>query len=56
LVRPAMVGAEVGDFIGVGGDKDVVELGTGFGGFVDPCEHRASGDGSEDFAGEAGGG
>ncbi len=48
--------AEVGDFVGVGGDEDAVELGAGAGGFVDPGEHGASGDGAKDFAGQAGGG
>ena len=48
--------AEVGDFFGVGGDEDLVELGAGAGGFVDPGKHGASGDGAEDFAGQAGGG
>ena len=51
-----MDGAEAGDFVGVGGDEDVVELGAGAGGFVDPGEHGAAGDGAKDFAGEAGGG
>jgi hypothetical protein len=46
--------AEGGYFFGVGGDKDLVELGAGSGGLVDPGEHGFSGDGAEDFAGEAG--
>ncbi len=48
--------AEIGYFVGVGGDDDVVELGAGAGGLVDPGEHGASGDGAKDFTGEAGGG
>ena len=48
-----MLGAEFGDFVRVGGDEKLVELRTGAGGFVDPGEHGASGDGAEDFAGEA---
>ena len=56
LIGPVVVGAEVGDFFGVGGDEDLIELGAGFGGLVDPGEHGASGDGAEDFTGEAGGG
>ena len=48
--------AEVGDFVGVGGDEDLVELGAGAGGFVNPCKHWASGDGAKDFAGESRGG
>jgi len=43
--------AEVGDFVGVGGDDYSVELGAGDGGFVDPGEHGTSGDGAEDFTG-----
>ena len=39
-----MLGAEEGDFFGVGGDEDFVELGAGDGGLVDPGEHGASGD------------
>jgi hypothetical protein len=31
-------------------------LGAGDGGFVDPGEHGASGDGAKDFTGEASGG
>ena len=31
-------------------------MGAGAGGFVNPCKHWASGDGAEDFAGQAGGG
>ena len=56
LAGPVVAVAEVGDFFGVGGDEDVVELGAGAGGLVDPGEHGASGDGAEDFAGQAGGG
>jgi hypothetical protein len=54
--RPVVLEAEVGDFFGVGGDDDAVELGAGGGGFVDPGEHRPSGDDAEDFTGETGGG
>jgi hypothetical protein len=48
--------AEGGDFLGVGGDQNVGQLRAGSGGLVDPCKHGFSGDGAEDFAGEAGGG
>ena len=48
--------AEVGDFVGVGGDDYVAELGAGDGGLVDPGQHGAAGDGAKDLAGEAGGG
>ena len=48
-----MLGAEVGYFVRVRGDENFVELGAGAGGFVDPGEHGASGDGAEHFAGEA---
>ena len=54
--RPVVLVAELGDFVGVGGDDYSVELGAGDGGFVDPGEHGASGDGAKDFAGEACGG
>ncbi|MCU1252188.1 MAG: hypothetical protein JWQ49_5217 [Edaphobacter sp.] len=53
---PVVLEAEVGDFFGVGGDDDAVKLGAGGGGFVDPGEHRPSGDDAKDFTGEAGGG
>jgi hypothetical protein len=48
--------AEFGDLVGVGGDEDAVKLGAGAGGFVNPGEHGASGDGAEDFARETRGG
>ena len=50
---PIVGAAEVGYFFGVGGDEDAGELGAGTGGVVNPCKHWASGDGAEDFAGEA---
>ena len=56
LDGPGVAGAEVGYLFGVGGDEDAVELGAGAGGFVDPGEHGAAGDGAEDLAGEPGGG
>ena len=51
LDGPVVLAAEVGDFVGVGGDEDAVELGAGAGGLVDPGEHGPAGDGAEDFAG-----
>lgn len=48
--------AEVGDFVGVGGDDYVAELGAGAGGLVDPGEHGAAGDDAKDFTGETRGG
>jgi len=56
LAGPGVARAEVSDFVGVSSDEDFVELGAGSGGFVDPGEHGASGDGAEDFAGETRGG
>jgi len=56
LDGPVVLQAEVGDFFGVGGDDDAVELRAGGGGFVDPCEHRPAGDEAKDFSGEARGG
>jgi hypothetical protein len=56
LDGPLVAMAELGDFVGVGGDEDAVELGAGAGGVVDPGEHGASGDGAEDLAGKARGG
>ena len=53
---PLVAVAEFGDFVGVGGDDDAVELRTGDGRFEDPGEHGAAGDGAKDFAGEACGG
>jgi len=60
LDGPVIFMAEVGDFFGVRGDDDAGELRAGAGGFVDPGEHGAAGDGAKDFAsqtrgGEAGG-
>lgn len=52
-----MVGlADLGDFLGVGGDDEGVKLWAGSCGLVDPGEHGASGDVAEDLAGQAGGG
>ena len=45
LDGPVVAVAEVGDFVGVGGDEDAVELRAGGGGFEDPGEHGAPGDG-----------
>jgi len=53
---PVVLVAEGGDFVRVGGDEDVVELGAGAGGSVNPCKHWASGDGAKDLAGESRGG
>ena len=56
LDGPVVLAAELGDFVGVGGDDDVVELRAGAGGLVDPGEHGSAGDLAQDFAGQAGGG
>jgi len=56
LDGPVVLEAEVGYFVGVGGDDDAIELGAGGGGFVDPGEHGAAGDGAKDFSGKARGG
>ena len=48
--------AEIGDFVGVGGDDDTGELGAGAGGFVDPGEHGTTGDDAKDFTGKPCGG
>jgi hypothetical protein len=56
LDGPVILEAELGYFVGVGGDDDTVELGAGAGGFVDPGEHGSAGDDAEDFTCEAGGG
>ena len=53
---PAVGAAEVGDFVGVGGDDDLVEGGAAERGLVDPLEHGFAGERAEDLAGEAGGG
>ena len=41
--------AELLDFGGVGGDEDVVELGAGFGGAIDPGEQGIAGEGAEEI-------
>ena len=51
---PAVGVAEGGDFFGVGGYDEVVELGAGAGGFVDPGEHGAGCNGAENLAGKTG--
>ena len=51
FVRPVVSLAEFSYFVGVGGDDDTIELGAGAGGFVDPGEHRASGDGQRTLRG-----
>jgi hypothetical protein len=56
LDGPVVAVAEVGDFVGVGGDEDAVELRAGGGSLEDPGEHGAAGDGAEDLAGETRGG
>jgi hypothetical protein len=56
LDGPVVAVTEFGYFFGVGGDDDAVELGTGDGGFEDPGEHGAAGDGAQDFTGEPCGG
>ena len=56
LDGPAVLVAELSDFIGVGGNNDAIELGAGTGGLEDPGEHRPSGDEAKDLAGEARGG
>jgi hypothetical protein len=53
---PVVALAEFGYFFGVGGDDDLVELGAGGGGLVDPREHGAAGDDTKNFTGEPGGG
>jgi len=46
---------EVEDLVGVGGDEDLVEEGTGAGGAIDPGDHGLAGNFAKDFAGQAGG-
>jgi hypothetical protein len=46
---------EAEDLVGVGGDENLVEEGTGAGGAIDPGEHGFAGDFAEDFAGQTGG-
>ena len=56
LDGPAVGAAERGDLFGVGGDDEVVELGAGAGGLVDPGEHGAAGDLAQDLARQPAGG
>jgi hypothetical protein len=56
LDGPVVLTAELGYFVGVGGDDDAIELGAGGGGLVDPREHGAAGDDTKNFTGEPGGG
>ena len=51
---PRVVVAERGDFFGVGGDEDGVELRAGAGGVVDPGEHWPAGDFAKNLARESG--
>ena len=51
-----MLMAESSDFVGVSGDKDLVELRASEGSLVNPCKHWATGDDAEDLAGEPRGG
>ena len=53
---PVVRVAQGGDFFGVGRDEEVVELGAGAGGVVDPGEHGAAGDFAQNLAMQAGGG
>jgi hypothetical protein len=53
---PVIFVAEIGYFIGVGGDEDMVKLGAGAGRLDDPGEHGPTGDFAEDLAGKTGGG
>ena len=53
---PVVLMAEVGYFVGVGGDNDAVELGAGTGGLEDPCQHWFACYGAKDFTGQARGG
>jgi len=46
---------EVEDFVGVGGDEDLIEEGAGAGGAIDPGDHGLAGNFAEDLAGQAGG-
>ena len=48
--------AEVNDFVGVGRDEDVVELGAGAGGFDNPGEQGFAGDLAKNLARQASGG
>ena len=51
-----MLMAESSDFVGVSGDKDLVELRASEGSLVNPCKHWATGDDAEDLARETRGG
>ena len=42
--RKAVTLGELHDLVGVGGDKDLVELTAGAGGAIDPGEHGLAGD------------
>jgi hypothetical protein len=53
---PAIAAAKRGDFVGVGGDDEGIELIAGAGGGVDPGEHGVSGDLAQHFARQPGGG
>ena len=53
LKRPAVLVAEPGDFGRVGGDENVVELGAGFRGRIDPGQHRFTGDSAKDLTRKA---
>lgn len=46
--------AELGYFVGVGGDDDAVELRADYGRFVDPGKHGPPCDGTKNFARQAG--
>ena len=56
LDGPAVLVAEIDDFLGVGGDEDVIELRAGLRCGVDPSEHGSASDSAEDLARETGGG
>ena len=46
---------EVEDFVGVGGDEDLIEERAGAGGAIDPGDHGLAGNFAEDFARQASG-
>jgi hypothetical protein len=56
LDGPAVGAAERGDLFGVGGDDDLIELGAGASGLVNPGEHGTAGDLAQNLARQAGGG
>ena len=56
LHGPAVLVAEFGDLVGVGGDEDAVELRAGACSLEDPGEHGPAGEAAEDLAREASGG